>query len=32
LSYDKLSSSQKPFVMSISLHVKLNTYSEAMKI
>jgi len=31
LSYDKLSSSYKPFVMSISSHVEPNTYSEAVK-
>jgi len=31
LSYDKLSPSYKPFVMSISSHVELNTYSEAVK-
>jgi len=31
LFYDKLSPSYKPFVMSISSHVELNTYSEAVK-
>ena len=31
LSYDKLSPSYKPFVMSISSHVESNTYSEAVK-
>jgi len=31
LSYDKLSPSYKPFVMSISSHVEPNTYSEAVK-
>jgi len=31
LSYNKLSPSYKPFVMSISSHVEPNTYSEAMK-
>jgi len=31
LSYDKLSPSYKPFVMSISSHVESNIYSEAVK-
>jgi len=31
LSYDKLSPSYKPFVMSISSHVEPKTYSEAVK-
>jgi len=31
LSYDKLSPSYKPFVMSISSHVEPNTYSKAVK-
>jgi len=31
LSYDKLSPSYTPFVMSISLHVEPNTYSEVVK-
>jgi len=31
LSYNKLSSSYKSFVMSLSSHVESNTYSEAVK-